>query len=87
MTRLSDQLGTLLGDAFSAMDLDPSLGRVSESDRPDLAPYQCNGALAAAKAAGKPPRVIAEGVVAYLAGTDEIIERAQTLINRDLGMG
>ena len=69
MTRLSDQLGTLLGDAFSAMDLDPSLGRVSESDRPDLAPYQCNGALAAAKAAGKPPRVIAEGVVAYLAGT------------------
>lgn len=67
MTRLADQLSALLGDAFVAMELDPALGRVSESDRPDLAPYQCNGALAAAKAAGKPPRVIAESVKAHLA--------------------
>ncbi|KPP83209.1 MAG: arginyl-tRNA synthetase ArgS [Oceanicaulis sp. HLUCCA04] len=69
MTRLADQLSALLGDAFSTMELDPSLGRVSESDRPDLAPYQCNGAMAAAKAAGKPPRAIAEAVKAFLAGT------------------
>ncbi|MGY6662180.1 MAG: arginine--tRNA ligase [Glycocaulis sp.] len=69
MTRLADQLSALLGDAFAAMELDPALGRVSESDRPDLAPYQCNGALAAAKQAGKPPRAIAEGVKAHLAGS------------------
>ena len=37
-----------------------SFGRVTASDRPDLADFQCNGALAAAKAAGRNPREIAE---------------------------
>lgn len=67
MTSLADQLSATLGDAFAAMGLDAGLGRVSESDRPDLAPYQCNGALAAAKQAGKPPRVIAQGIADHLA--------------------
>jgi arginyl-tRNA synthetase len=32
------------------------LGTVFESDRPDLAPYQCNGAMAAAKQAKRKRR-------------------------------
>ncbi|TRO91309.1 arginine--tRNA ligase [Glycocaulis profundi] len=54
------------GRAFSDAGLPAELGRVNESDRPDLAPYQCNGALAAAKAAKKPPRAIAEDIAARL---------------------
>ena len=36
------------------------------SDKPELADFQCNGAMAAAKAAGKNPRDIAAGVAAAL---------------------
>jgi arginyl-tRNA synthetase len=39
---------------------------VTASDRPDLADFQCNGALAAAKAAGRNPREIAAQVVEAL---------------------
>jgi arginyl-tRNA synthetase len=54
------------GDAFASQGLSPDFGRVQVSDRPDLAPFQCNGALSAAKQAGKPPRAIAEAIVAIL---------------------
>jgi arginyl-tRNA synthetase len=40
---------------------------VTASDRPDLADFQCNGALAAAKAARRNPREIAAAIVAELA--------------------
>jgi arginyl-tRNA synthetase len=43
------------------------LDRVTPSDRPDLADFQCNGALAAAKTARRDPREIAAGVTATLA--------------------
>lgn len=59
--------------AFAAEGLDTAFGRVQPSDRPDLAQYQCNGALAAAKAAGKPPRAIAEAVVARLQNDPDIV--------------
>ena len=36
------------------------------ADRPDLAQFQCNGALAAAKAAKANPRAIAEKIAARL---------------------
>jgi arginyl-tRNA synthetase len=55
-----------VGAAFAEAGLPADLGRVNESDRPDLAPYQCNGALAAAKAAKKNPRVIAEDIATRL---------------------
>ncbi len=58
--------------AFVAEGLDAGFGRVQVSDRPDLAQYQCNGALAAAKTAGKPPRAIAEAVVARLQNDPDI---------------
>lgn len=51
ITQLSDKLGS----AFEAEGLEKSYGRVIVSDRPDLAQFQCNGALAAAKAAKKNP--------------------------------
>lgn len=34
--------------AFSDLGFPPDLGKIRESDRPDLAPFQCNGAMAAA---------------------------------------
>ena len=73
---LEDSLSALLGRAFATLDLDPALGAVRPADRPDLAPFQCNGALAGAKAAGRKPRDIAEGVVAAIAG-DPLLERVE----------
>lgn len=70
---IADILTRRAGAAFAAQGLPDSLGRVVESGRPDLAPYQCNGAMAAAKIAGKPPRAIAEAVAAALEG-DDLIE-------------
>ena len=66
MTSIVDQLSARIGAAFAAIDLPSELGRCTESDRPDLAPYQCNGAMAAAKLAKKAPRAVADEVVAQL---------------------
>lgn len=72
MADLAARLSKAVGAAFAAEGLDPALGAVKRSDRPDLAPFQCNGAMAAAKLAGKPPRAIAEAVAARLSGHDAI---------------
>jgi arginyl-tRNA synthetase len=66
MSDLSAALGRAVAAAFQACGLDAAFGRVSVSDRPDLADFQCNGALAAAKAAGRNPRQIAAEVVEKL---------------------
>ncbi|MEI9992303.1 MAG: arginine--tRNA ligase [Rhizomicrobium sp.] len=66
MTSLLSDLGVIAGAAFAAEGLSESFGQVSRSDRPDLAQFQCNGALAAAKAAKANPRAIAEKVAARL---------------------
>src|SRR6185312_102072 len=68
MTDLRTALGEAVGAAFAEAGLASSFGRVTPSDRPDLADFQCNGALAAAKAAGRKPRDIADDVAARLAG-------------------
>ena len=49
MISLGAELSAIAGDAFAAEGLSPSFGLVTRSDRPDLAQFQCNGALAAAK--------------------------------------
>jgi arginyl-tRNA synthetase len=59
-------LTRLAGDAFAAEGLSAAFGQVSVSDRPDLAQFQCNGALAAAKQAKANPRAIAEKIAARL---------------------
>ncbi|MEM9840373.1 MAG: arginine--tRNA ligase [Pseudomonadota bacterium] len=66
MLSLTTRLSRLVGDAFAAQGLDAALGEVRVSDRPDLAPFQCNRALAAAKAAKQNPRQLAEGIKAKL---------------------
>jgi len=62
MSGILDLLSAKLGAGFAAEGLDVSFGQVRVSDRPDLAQYQCNGAMAAAKAAKQNPRLIAERV-------------------------
>ena len=66
MTSLLSELSAIAGSAFAAEGLPPELGEVQISDRPDLAQFQCNGALAAAKAAKSNPRQIAEHICAKL---------------------
>lgn len=66
MTSLSAELSAIAGSAFAAEGLSKDFGRVQASDRPDLAQFQCNGALAAAKQAKANPRAIAEKVAARL---------------------
>ncbi len=61
---LSEQFGA----AFAAQGLDPDLGEVVVSNRPDLAQFQCNGALPAAKQAGRNPREMAEAIVDSIDG-------------------
>jgi arginyl-tRNA synthetase len=74
VTDLRTALGEAVGAAFAGAGLAASYGRVTPSDRPDLADFQCNGALAAAKAAGRKPRDIAEEVAARLAGDARLAE-------------
>lgn len=66
MTSFTVQLSDIAGAAFKALDLDPAFGQVIVSGRPDLGQFQCNGALAAAKAAKQNPRAIAEKVAEAL---------------------
>lgn len=68
MSDLKRGLSEAVAAAFAAAGLPAELGRVTPSDRPDLADFQCNGALPAAKVAKRDPREIAAEVVANLAG-------------------
>lgn len=49
---------------FQGLGLDVKHAEVRRSDRPDLGEFQCNGALAVAKGAGKKPQEVAQSVVA-----------------------
>ena len=66
MSDLKSGLGEAVSAAFAAAGMARELGRVTVSDRPDLADFQSNGALAAAKAAGRNPREIAAEIVDHL---------------------
>ncbi len=66
MSSLAQKLSAIVGEVFAAQGLDPALGVVKVADRPDLAQFQCNGAMGAAKAAKKNPREVASAVVAEL---------------------
>ncbi|HEY4943043.1 MAG TPA: arginine--tRNA ligase [Rhizomicrobium sp.] len=66
MIALLPELSAIAGAAFAAEGLSQSFGQVTRSDRPDLAQFQCNGALAAAKQAKANPRAIADKVAARL---------------------
>lgn len=68
MSELKSALGEAVAAAFAAEGVDPALARVTASDRPDLADFQSNGALAAAKALKANPRDLAVRVAARLQG-------------------
>jgi arginyl-tRNA synthetase len=62
MSLISDLSGSF-ADAFAALGLDRSFGEVLPSQHPELAQFQCNGALGAAKVAGRNPRDLAQAVI------------------------
>lgn len=66
MSSLAQKLSIIVGDAFHAQQLDRSLGAVKPADRPDLAQFQCNGAMAGAKQIQKSPRELAGDIVETL---------------------
>ena len=68
MSDLKTVLGEVVEAAFAAEGVPAELARVTASDRPDLADFQSNGALAAAKRVGKNPREIATAVAGRLQG-------------------
>lgn len=73
MSLLND-LTRIFGDAFENAGLDRALGAVVVSQRPELGQFQCNGALPAAKVAGRPPREIAQEIVDQVQGDDGLAQ-------------
>ena len=69
---LQSMLSGVFEEAFVARGADASFGEVVVSQRPELADYQCNGALGAGNALGRNPREIAEAVVASFDAPDLI---------------
>ena len=70
MTSLTHKLSDIVGQVFESLELPRELGDVRISDRPDLAQFQCNGAMAAAKIAKTNPREIADKIVDALSKND-----------------
>ncbi len=66
MKKILDLITIEMKAAFTACDYEDSYAKVNLSNRPDLCEYQCNGAMAAAKAYKKKPIDIATEVVAKL---------------------
>ncbi|MEO0465462.1 MAG: arginine--tRNA ligase [Pseudomonadota bacterium] len=72
MADLAGVLTSACADAFESIGLDRKWGAVRQSDRPELADFQCNGAMGAAKSAGKNPREIAAAVAERVSGHDAV---------------
>ena len=70
MQKILDIITEKMQQAFADAGYEPSFGRVSVSNRPDLCEYQCNGALAAAKQYKCAPIQIANAVVEKLNKAD-----------------
>jgi arginyl-tRNA synthetase len=65
-------LSTLAGEAFAQLGLSPELGETVPSQRPELAQFQVNGAMQAAKSAGRPPRELAEEVATLISAHSDV---------------
>jgi arginyl-tRNA synthetase len=63
---LQATLHTTLAGVFSELGYDPTFAKVVVSGRPELADYQCNGAMPLAKQSGASAPEIARGVVEKL---------------------
>ena len=78
MKKLMEQMADELSAAFEKAGYDPSYGKVTVSNRPDLCEFQCNGAMAGAKAYKKAPFMIADDVVANL-GNSPVFSMAEVV--------
>ena len=67
MTDLATQLAGACIAAFEAEGLDARWGAVKQSDRPELADFQCNGCMGAAKQAKMNPRELAAKIAPRIA--------------------
>ncbi|MBL8639274.1 MAG: arginine--tRNA ligase [Alphaproteobacteria bacterium] len=76
MTSLILNISKIVAQAFADEGLEAGFGQVKTSDRPDLAQFQCNGAMAAAKVAKLSPRAVAEKIVARL-NTHDIFSKIE----------
>ena len=70
MEKILDIISQKMQHAFADAGYDPTFGRVTVSNRPDLCEYQCNGALAAAKQYKCAPIQIANAVAEKLNADD-----------------
>jgi len=70
MEKILDLITARMEKAFADAGYDAQYGKVTVSNRPDLCEYQCNGALAAAKAYKCAPIQIANAVVEKLDPAD-----------------
>ena len=64
MTDLARRLSDATAQVFEKLAFDARHATVRRSDRPDLADFQCNGALAIAKSLGRKPAEIAQAIAA-----------------------
>lgn len=71
MSSLSQKLSKIFGEVLTGLGLPAELGHVRVSDRADLAQFQCNGAMAAAKQAKANPRELAQKIIDALSGQPE----------------
>ena len=71
MNKILDMMERELKQAFTASGYEDSFAKVVLSNRPDLCEYQCNGAMAAAKAYKTKPIDIANAVVEKLTAERE----------------
>ncbi len=74
MKDLAAQLAEACSAVFVERGFDAKWGAVKKSDRPELADFQCNGCMGAAKQAGANARELASSLAGDLAGHD-LIER------------
>ena len=66
MKKILEQITEIVSSTFEGCGYDKQYGKIGISNRPDLCQFQCNGAMAAAKAYGKAPFMIGDEVVAVL---------------------
>lgn len=78
MKKLMELMAEELSAAFEKAGYEPSYGKVTVSNRPDLCEFQCNGAMAGAKAYKKAPFMIADDVVANL-GESRVFSKAEVV--------
>ena len=74
MKTLLELITDIVSTGFEQSGYEPSYGKVTLSNRPDLCEFQCNGAMSGAKAYHKAPLMIAQEVADRISGNDAFEE-------------